>query len=363
MPVFNTQNTEWKDNSYSIFLGQPPGLYDSINVKYPKLFKIYKQQVSQRWVEDEFNHDQSRLDFMKCPESVYKIMILNLAFQWELDSVASRASAPLFAPFVTCSEAWAAMMENSNMEIIHSLTYSEIIRLCIKNPNEIFEMIMNTPVFHNRAARVSQAFEDLAKVGAEYTLGLRQNDQDTYNHVFKGMFALYVLERLQFMSSFAATFAIVEQGYFQSIGKAVQKIMLDEIACHAEYDSAVLHAELKTERGQIAFESMKEELCEMIEEVVRQEFAWTEFLFEDGRSIVGLTPNLLNEWVVSNAQAIYKDLKLPNPRKTIKNPLAWMSNWINIDKFQNANQEADNNNYALNVIKDDLGDDVIDFEF
>ena len=40
-----------------------------------------------------------------------------------------------------------------------------------------------------------------------------------------------------------------------------------------------------------------------------------------------------------------------------------MSNWINIDKFQNANQEADNNNYALNVIKDDLGDDVIDFDF
>jgi ribonucleoside-diphosphate reductase beta chain len=101
----------------------------------------------------------------------------------------------------------------------------------------------------------------------------------------------------------------------------------------------------------------------MIEEVVQQEFAWTEFLFEDGRSIVGLTPNLLNEWVVSNAQAIYKDLKLPNPRKIVKNPLAWMSNWINIDKFQNANQEADNNTYALNVIKDDLGDDVIEFDF
>jgi ribonucleoside-diphosphate reductase beta chain len=363
MTVFNTQNTDWKDNTYSIFLGQAPGLYDSINVKYPKLFKIYKQQVSQRWVEDEFNHDQSRLDFIKCPESVYKIMILNLAFQWELDSVASRASAPLFAPFVTCSEAWAAMMENANMEIIHSLTYSEIIRLCIKNPSEIFEMIMNTPIFHNRAAKVSQVFEDLARVGAEYTLGLRKNDQETYNYVFKGMFALYVLERLQFMSSFAATFAIVEQGFFQSIGKAVQKIMIDELACHAEFDSAVLHAELKTERGQIAFESMKDELCEMIEEVVRQEFAWTEFLFEDGRSIVGLTPNLLNEWVVSNAQAIYKDLRLPNPRKIVKNPLAWMSNWINIDKFQNANQEADNNNYALNVIKDDLGDDVIEFDF
>lgn len=359
MTVINFDNNEWQTGNYSIFMGQTPCLYDSINKKYPKLWDVYKQQVSQRWVENEFNHEQSRIDFLNCPESVYKIMVLNLAFQWELDSVASRAIAPLFAPFVTNSEAWAAMMENSNMEIIHALSYSEIIRLCIKDPNEIFNMIMTNPAFSERAGKVVTLFNELEKVGAEYKLGLRENDQETYNTVFLGMFALYVLERLQFMSSFAATFAIVEQGWFQSIGKKVQKILLDEIVCHAEFDLQVLKYELQTERGKLAYETLKPEMEAIVEEVIQREFEWTSFLFSEGRSIVGLTPDLLNGWVLENAQDIYKNLKLTNPRKTVKNTLPWMKNWIDIDKFQNAQQEADGNNYTLNTVKADLADDFV----
>ena len=49
------------------------------------------------------------------------------------------------------------------------------------------------------------------------------------------------------MASFAATFAVVEQGYFQSIGKMVQKIMLDEIFCHYKTDAVALNIELATE--------------------------------------------------------------------------------------------------------------------
>lgn len=364
MTVFNLNNTEWEDGNYSIFLGQEPALYDSINTKYQKVFKVYQQQVSQRWTFNEFNHEQSRLDFLKCPKSVYDVMILNLAFQWELDSVASRAIAPLFAPFVTNSEAWAAMMENSNMEITHALTYSEIARLCIRNPADIFKMVMKIKNFRNRATPILKVFDDLERAGAEYKLGLRKNDQETYNIVFKALFALYVLERLQFMNSFAATFAIVEQGWFQSVGKAVQKIMLDELACHAEFDAIVLAIEMKTERGKIAYEQLKPELIEIVEAVRSEEKDWNRnFLFAEGRSIVGLTPDLLDDWCDENTGVIYKTTKLTNPLKVPKNTLPWMANWINIDKFQNANQEADNNNYALNSINNDLGNTILAVDF
>jgi ribonucleoside-diphosphate reductase beta chain len=362
MTVFNINNTEWKDGKYSLFMGQAPALYDSINVNQPKLFDLYKQQVSQRWVENEFNHDQSRLDLIQCPKSVYQTMLLNLSFQWELDSVASRAIAPLFAPFVTNSELWAVLMENSNMEVIHALSYSEIVRQCVVDPKEVFEMVMLNENTIKRALKVVGVFDELARVGAEYTLGLRGNTQDTYNYVFKGMVALYILERLQFMASFAATFAIVEQGYFQSIGKMVQKIMLDEIACHAATDAAVLKVELGTERGRIALAECKDEILNMLNEVIHQEMSWSEYLFSEGRSIVGLNPVLLNEWVLYNAQVIFADFGFENPNGRIeKNPLPWMMNWIDIDKHQNAMQEADGNNYALNVVKNDLGDEELEF--
>lgn len=362
MTVFNVANTEWKDGQYSLFMGQAPALYDSINVNHQRLFDLFRQQVSQRWMDNEFNHEQSRLDLLNCPRSVYQTMLLNLSFQWELDSVASRAIAPLFAPFVTNSELWAVLMENSNMEVVHALTYSEIVRQCVPNTKEVFDMVMLNENTIGRALKVVSVFDELEKAGAEYKLGLRGNDQATYNIVFKGVAALYILERLQFMSSFAATFAVVEQGYFQSIGKAVQKIMLDEIACHAATDSAILNIEMQTERGRIAMEQCRDELREFVDEVVEQEFKWSNYLFSEGRAIVGLNPTLLNEWVLYNAQAVYDDLKLDNKYERIEtNPLPWMMNWIDIDKHQNAMQEADGNNYALNVVKDDLGDDELDF--
>lgn len=363
MTVFNTKNTEWQDGKYSLFLGQAPALYDSINVNNMKIFELYKQQVSQRWTENEFNHDQSRLDLINCPKSVYQTMLLNLSFQWELDSVASRAIAPLLAPFVTNSELWAVLMENSNMEVIHALSYSEIVRQCVSDPREVFEMVINNENTIKRATKVVEVFDTLARVGAEYTLKMRDNNQDTYNHVFKGMVALYILERLQFMASFAATFAIVEQGYFQSIGKMIQKIMLDEIACHAATDAEILKIELRTQRGRTAMEQCKGEIADMLQEVINQELSWSAYLFSEGRAIVGLNPVLLNEWVYYNAQVLYSDFSIENPHARIdKNPLPWMMNWIDIDKHQNAMQEADGNNYALNVVKHDLNDDDI-FDF
>lgn len=686
MTVFNASNSGWKTKQYPLFMGEDMSLYDSVNLNYKKIFDIYKQQVSQRWTENEFNHEQSRLDLLSCPRNIYDVMLLNLSFQWVLDSVASRAIAPLFAPFVTNSELWAALMENSNMEChvegtevltsqgwknfslvtaedliaqwdtvtkevsfvkpssivvksyngkvfkfsnpqkhvcqvvtpnhrmvqwsakkkvhsfveaeqssyssstdfpvagylkgeteitplerfyiaaqadgtvsdrytgeicgtipvwfgfsklrkikrlfdicklanleiielttetptnpnkkpcrrfkvnlplkdfvnvkrfdwvdfskiscqwcegflkevvewdgskqksgcvyysttvpenakvvqaiahlggykthygirtddrkesfndshivswvkgdkrsgqninkdveeyngkvycltvptgaflvryndcvsvsgncIHALSYSEIVRQCVSNPEDVFKLSVENEKTIQRAVKVVSVFDALQKAGAEYTLGIIGKNQETYNTVFKGMVALYILERLQFMASFAATFAVCEQGYFQSIGKKVQKIMLDEIFCHYALDAEVLNIEMQTERGKIAMQQCKQDIIEMIEEVVSQEESWSNYLFDEGRSIVGLNETLLNEWVHYNAQAVYDGLGLTGEikfKRIVDNPLKWMDNWIDIDKFQNAMQELDGNNYALNVVTDDLAEDQLDF--
>jgi ribonucleoside-diphosphate reductase beta chain len=368
MTVFNAQNTEWKSGEGSLFMGQSPAMHDSVNVRYPAIQNIYKRQVSQRWVEDEFNHDQSRLDLLNCPESVYKVMLMNLAYQWEADSVASRSIAPLLAPFVTNSELWAALLENTNMEVVHALTYSEIVRQCVADPSEVFKMVMENEKTIARSSTVNKVFDGLAVMGALRTLkenGVNQfavGEQTQYNTAFMAVVALCCLERIQFMASFAATFAIVEQGYFQSIGKAVQKIMLDEIAVHAALDAEVLKVELSTERGLIARKECGKLIHMMLQEVVDQELQWSEYLFSEGRAIVGLNPALLKDWVRYNAQPVFDALgyDLDWDRITV-NPLPWMQNWIDIDKTQNAMQEADGNNYALNVVKNDLGEEELDF--
>ena len=211
---------------------------------------------------------------------------------------------------------------------------------------------------------VAAVFEDLRITGAKYSLGLVDNNQSTYNVIFKAIVALYCLERLQFVASFAATFAIVEQGYFQGIGKLVQKIMQDEIGCHAELDRLVIEIELKTERGQIAMTECYDDIVNIITCIIDSEKSWNRYLFSDGRSIVGLNVSLLDEWVDYNASAMAETFMpssfvIDSPKS---NPLKYMDNWLDINKFQNAQQEADGNNYALNTIVNNIDDlEMLDF--
>lgn len=364
MTIFNTKNTEWQTGQHSLFLGQEPGLYDSVNVHYPEIFSIYKLQKSIDWSEDEINLEQSRLDLLSCPSSTYDVMLENIAFQWEADSVASRAIAPLLAPFVTNSEYWAAVQKVSEIEVLHALTYSEIVRQCVSDPNEVFSRVMHNNNVLDRLTIVATAFEDLRIAGAKYSLGLIPNDQSTYNIIFKAIIALYCLERLQFMASFAATFAIVEQGYFQGIGKLVQKIMQDEIGCHAELDRLVIVEELKTERGQVAMVECYDYIVDMITSIIAAEKTWNRYLFSNGRSIVGLNVVLLDEWVDYNASAMVRTF-MPTSfviNAPAANPLKYMENWLDINKFQNAQQEGDGNNYALNTVVNNVDDsEILDF--
>ena len=368
MVVFNKDNSGWKTGNYPLFMGQSPALHDTINVQYPEIQKLALRQVSQRWVFDEFNHDQSRLDLTTCPQSVYQVTLMNLAYQWEADSVASRAIAPLLAPFVTNSELWEALLENTNMEVTHAKTYSEIVRHCVPDPDIVFKMVMENEQTLARAETVNAVFDELEIAGAMVKLqqagklSFDMHPQSAYNSVFLGIVALYGLERIQFMGSFPATFAVVEQGWVQSFGTAVQKIMLDELFCHAALDREILKVEMQTEQGRRAMYMLQDRIKKLLDEIVNREFSWADYLFSEGRSIVGLNAALLKEWIMWNAKEVYELLGI-KPEHPIPetNPLKWMDSWIDIDKRQNAQQEADGNNYALNTVKDDLGDAELSF--
>jgi len=360
--MFNNNNTEWKEGKYSLFLGQEPALYDSINVTHPKLFDLYKRQKAMDWSEDELSLEQSRIDMQSCPEEIKDVMVKNLSLQWEADSIASRSIAPLFAPFVTNSELWAAWLKVSEIEVLHALTYSEIVRQCIPKPEVIFTQIMENEEIVRRLKPVSKAFKELQIEGGLKIIGENIGDDHSYNKVMNAVVALYCLERLQFQASFAATFAVVDQGWFLAIGKLIQKIAQDERFIHAEIDEYVIKHELTTERGKQWLETYEDFVKQMIDSVVQAEYKWAEYLFSEGRKVVGLNENLMKEWVDFNAQDVYNTLGF-ECRKIKTNPLKFMDNWFDLNKTQNAQQEADSANYLLNIIVNDIReDDIFEYE-
>jgi len=362
--VFNIEKTadQYKEKS-TLFFGVDPGLFDTVNKHYPKIWSLYKTMKSLDWSEDEFDYTQCNLDFKNCPKPIYEMMIRTLAWQWEADSVASRNIAPVLAPFITDSSLWAAWQRISDNEVVHAATYSEIVRMSFDDPELVLKDILSVKESLIRLNIVNEVFNDAYKASHQHALSLISEDK-AYDALFLMIVALFLLERVQFMASFAITFTICSTGLFQSIGKAVQKIAQDELEVHVELDKEVLRVELQTARGKEAYERLKPKIQTMCEEVVNSELTWTDYLFSEGRELVGANSHTVKSWVLFNAGQVFKFLDIQSEHKFPRyNPMTHLEDWIDISKTQAAPQEQDNNQYKVGTIVRDDTQVIFDINF
>ena len=363
----NVFNTEKQAADYvekpPLFFGKPPGLFDTVNKHYPKIWELYKTMKSLDWDENEFDYSQCNIDFKSCPKSVYDIMIRTLAWQWEADSVASRSIAPVLAPFISDSSLWAAWQRISDNEVVHASTYSEIVRMSFDNPEKVLEDILKVKESLVRLDTVAKIFSDAVEASHRYALGEITED-DAYDKVFLVVVALLVLERIQFMASFSATFIVCSTNVFQPVGKAVQKIAQDELEVHAELDKEVLRIEMSTPRGKAAYERLKPTIKRIIDEAVESELTWVDYLFSEGRELTGCNATYMKNFVLYCAKPVYQFLNIESDHKFPKhNPIPLVEDWINIGKTQSAPQEQDNNAYKVNTIVRDDSQTIFDADF
>lgn len=358
MTVFNANNTAHLDDNAPLFMGQALGIHDTLNMRHPFYDELFKLQKSIDWSEDEIDLSQSRLDFEMVDRSISDIMIKNLAFQAELDSAACRATGSLIAPFCTNSELMRCATKIQEIEYLHATTYIEIVRNCLSNPMDFYDEVYKNEKVISRAKKVVSVFDEIEKLGAKVILGHKIEESVIRKSIIKYFAALYALERIEFMASFAATFAIAERGYFLAIAALVQKIATDELQIHVEFDKYTIK-QLKLDWPE-EFEQVKKEVVLIIDEVVLSEYEWANYLFQEGRQVVGLTEQLIKRWVEFNAQEVYDDFDIELPfERILESPLPWMNQWLDINASQNANQEADANNYQLNSYIDDLNDEIV----
>lgn len=363
--IFNNNKTDY--DSPEIILGQEPGLFDSIHNHHPALFDLYKRLRSMDWDENEFPYGDCLHEFETCDKQFYDMMIKTLAWQWEADATASRAIVNILGPVVTDSRVWAGYVRINDNEDLHALTYSEIVRNSFKDPQVILDEILRVEEAQERLVTVAKIMGEAHDASHAYALRQIPNDQALYNKIFKFFMALYYLERVQFMASFAVTFALGKLGMFQPIVMGVQKIAIDEFEIHAQYGQEVIKALLKTERGRLAYDQTKEECSQMFWEILMSEVRWLIYLFSEGRELPGVTLKKMIQWVLFNGNAAgtftgHKggvtdemraeflevagfELEWPD-----KNPLPYMTEYLDLSKNQTSPQEVDNNQYQVNVI-------------
>ena len=370
MTVFNSNPVDTKKQS--MFFGAPLGVQRYDDFKYPVFEKLTQQQLGYFWRPEEVSLQKDRADYQELRPEQKHIFTSNLKYQILLDSVQGRAPGMAFSPYCSLPELEACMSVWGFMEMIHSRSYTYIIKNVYPDPSEVFDTILNDKKILQRANSVTRAYDEFINYAQEYGLSNNwrpdwrghPNSEWTINDLkrklYKALANVNILEGIRFYVSFACSFAFGELKLMEGSAKIISLISRDENQ-HLVLTQQILKNWAKgvddPEMAKIAKEE-KGTITQMFKDAVEEEKEWAEYLFKDG-SMIGLNDKLLTkyvEWIANKRmKAIGLDPIYDVPLRN--NPLPWTEHWISSKGLQVAPQETEVESYVVGGIKQDVKKD------
>ena len=370
MTVFNRAKVETPKQP--MFFGAPLSVQRYDNYKYPTFDRLTQQQLGYFWRPEEVSLQKDRADYQNLTDNQKHIFTSNLKYQIMLDSVQGRAPGMAFIPYCSLPELEACMQVWQFMEMIHSRSYTYIIKNVYANPSEVFDTILDDNKIMSRSESVTQSYDEFIQYAQEYSNGslwqknakdsptARWTAKDLKRKLYLAVANVNILEGIRFYVSFACSFAFGENKLMEGSAKILSLISRDE-SQHLVLTQQILK---NWEKGddpdmvEIAKEE-KETVSKMFENCVNEEKAWADYLFKDG-SMIGLNAKLLYNYVewIANRRMKAIGLKPIYDQPLRNNPLPWTEHWLNSKGQQNAPQETEIESYVVGGIKQDVKSDT-----
>ena len=370
MTVFNTKDIDTKKQP--MFFGAPLGVQRYDNFKYPQFENLTKQQLGYFWRPEEVSLQKDRGDYQSLRPEQKHIYTSNLKYQIMLDSVQGRAPGMAFLPYCSLPELEACMEVWSFMEMIHSRSYTYVIKNVYADPSDVFDKILNDDRILERAASVTESYDSFINYAQEYGQSnawkpdMRDHPnsewtiKDLKRNLYRAVANVNILEGIRFYVSFACSFAFGELKLMEGSAKIISLIARDENQ-HLALTQNIINNWRKGDDPDMV-EIVKEEeqwTYEMFDRCVNEEKMWAEYLFKDG-SMIGLNDKLLHQYVEWIANKRMKSIGL-KPQYDIparNNPLPWTEHWISSKGLQVAPQETEVESYVVGGIKQDVKKDT-----
>ena len=329
-------------------------------VKYNKLVKYEQEARGFFWVPEEISLTKDAQDFKDASDTVKHIFTSNLLRQTALDSLQGRGPSQIFTPVVSIPELEALVYNWTFFETnIHSRSYSHIIRNIYNVPKDVFNTIHDTQEIVDMASSVGDHYDQLHMINCHKELGSQYSEEAHIRAIWMALNASYALEAFRFMVSFATSLAMVENKIFIGNGNIIQLILQDEVL-HKEWTAWLINQVVKEDPRFAAVKAECEaEVYQMYLDVIREEKAWADYLFNKG-PVIGLNANILKDFVDFTAFNALKEIGIKyteeHPRST---PIPWFTKHVDTSKKQTALQENESTNYVIGVMSDSIDYDEL----
>ena len=366
MTVFNSEEVDTKKQP--MFFGKPLGIQRYDSYKYPIFDKLTTQQLGYFWRPEEVSLQKDRADYQTLRPEQKHIFTSNLKYQIMLDSVQGRGPGMAFIPYCSLPELEACMTVWEFMEMIHSRSYTYIIKNVYSDPSEVFDTILDDEKVMSRAASVTESYDSFIQHAHEYDNGTMwelareghvAGQYDRYElkrKLYRAVANVNILEGIRFYVSFACSFGFGELKLMEGSAKILSLIARDENQ-HLVITQNILNKWRDGDDPEMKKIAQEEQgfVTEMFRRTVDEEKMWADYLFKNG-SMIGLNERLLGmyvEWIANRRmKAIGIKPIYDIPAKN--NPLPWTEHWLNSKGQQNAPQETEIESYVIGGIKQDV---------
>jgi ribonucleotide reductase beta subunit family protein with ferritin-like domain len=366
MTVFNTEQVNTKKQP--MFFGKPLGIQRYDSYKYPVFDRLTTQQLGYFWRPEEVSLQKDRGDYQTLRPEQKHIYTSNLKYQIMLDSIQGRGPGMAFIPYCSLPELEACMEVWGFMEMIHSRSYTYIIKNIYSDPSEVFDKIVTDERILERAKSVTESYDDFIQSSQQYGVSdawmhnlegvsyAKETLNDVKRKLYRAVANVNILEGIRFYVSFACSFAFGELKLMEGSAKIISLIARDENQ-HLAITQNILNKWRDGDDPEMK-QIMKEEeewTYKMFDRAVSEEKRWADYLFKDG-SMIGLNDKLLQQYVewIANRRLKAIGLKPQYDISANNNPLPWTQHWISSKGLQVAPQETEVESYVVGGIKQDV---------
>ncbi|KQL49938.1 ribonucleotide-diphosphate reductase [Brevibacillus choshinensis] len=300
---------------------------------------FWNQNIMQFWTDDEIPLSDDKMSWMEltaAERDTYKKVLGGLTL---LDTVQGGVGMPKIMEHVDGLQRKAVLAFMGMMEQIHAKSYSSIFTTlaATEEIDEIFSWVEQNPRLQLKAKLISSRYQEI----------------ETQKDLYMAMVASVFLESYLFYSGFFYPLYLAGQGKMTSSGEIIDLIVRDE-SIHGLY-VGVLAQEVYQRLSVNEQQACKEELYELLQELQRNEEAYTTELYAS----IGLAEEV-QAYVRYNANKALMNLGLDPifPEEDV-NPI--VLNGIRTQTKQHDFFSKKGNGYVRTIHVEQLSDD--DFKF
>ena len=346
--------------------------------KYPWILDFAEEmRAIGNWSKNEIDLSKEKKDFESLDEAGKHIYESGLKFAITLDSCAGRAPLQLFNNGgISNNPEWELYITNhQNNELLHSESYTEMVRALYNNVDEFIGGIIDDEYVQRRATSILAGFDWATSVfdrmdANSTVLSLKPgavkpfpevDERMVKEAVYKSAVILNMFEGIRFFCTFVTNWSFSEQPEKLMAGSSnVFKLIARDEMVHLDVFQRVIKM-LNTDESEGFTEiakDLEDEVYEMYATGYKEEMEWVEYLFSKGSPLIGMNEEILKQYMDYIFAVRLTNIGLDPKRLGLEvgeNPLPWVDNYLDSTNVKSAPQEIESVNYvaAIDLSKDE----------